>query len=499
MLSTLLVFFLTATAASEPLPADPPSELKTLWIMRSLYPGQQFLVSRSEEVMQGLLKQVEGQVVGSKALSQHLQTHPAQLDCLVGQKKCGNPIDAFVAGLGFDRVVMLKGAQEDSLYRFQVTSYLPGSGEVAHAEGTGASLKKALIGSLVKVVPLTSLLKVSSKPVGATVFIDGEKVGKTPYSGQVLPGERLLKLDAPSHMPVERKFEAPVRGNLEFSENLEKVPARLVIMAAPKGVSIELDGKNLGKDKVDMPIQPGTHRVSLTLEGHQPFSDAINIVEGTTFTLEKKLSPTAWNSFRQTMHQAQEEVYAYRSYFRLNFEHGTMVGSNLYAQKDISKKYDDDSTILAESLLEGSPRTMNGFSVEYGQTGRHFGAMVVGGAYYKSSRPWRYSLTHNSSKTTEGTAKAEALVLRGMQPNIRIALWRLVFTGQLGLEVRALVLREQTSVWLLDAQLSAQAMLQAFIYKGFHANAAYRYCLSPFSSNHHAEFRDFQVGAGYAF
>ena len=249
-----------AAVAPAPAPAAAaaaPASLKTLWVVQPLYPGQELLVSRTEEAMRRLMASSTDQLIGVPALSEHLKGKTADLRCLTGDEACADPVDGFVASLGLERVVMVKAGQEDTSYRVKVTSYVPQTGETAFAEGVGPALDRALMSALVKVVALASTIEIVTNPPGATVFIDGERVGVTPYEGQVLPGERLVKVEAASHMPAEKKFEVPIRGRLKIDQSLEKVPARIVLAALPAGAAISIDGVKMGVDKVDKAIQPG--------------------------------------------------------------------------------------------------------------------------------------------------------------------------------------------------------------------------------------------------
>jgi hypothetical protein len=87
-------------------------------------------------------------------------------------------------------------------------------------------------------------------------------VGVTPFSGMVLPGERLIKLEAASHMPSEKKVEVPVRGRLSLNESLEKVPARIVLTGLPAGTSISIDGVSSARTRSTGPSSPAATRWS---------------------------------------------------------------------------------------------------------------------------------------------------------------------------------------------------------------------------------------------
>src|SRR3990170_5641797 len=97
---------------------------KTLWLVQPLYPGQEVLVGRTEAAV-GKLIPKEGrsrEVIGRKELTSALAGKTADLACLFGEKTCADPIDAFVAGLGFDRVVLVRGGQVEKGYLYKVVS-----------------------------------------------------------------------------------------------------------------------------------------------------------------------------------------------------------------------------------------------------------------------------------------------------------------------------------------------------------------------------------------
>src|SRR4051812_4917866 len=181
--------------------ATPGSEL---WLVRPLYPGQELLVGRTEaailELMPPDLRPSE--VIGKQELERHLSGKVADMACLLGDARCAEPVGSLLAALGFSRVVLVKGGQDDTGYTFKVATFTPSSPEVSTAESSGPSLNKALTGALVKVVPLAGTLEIATEPSGMAVFVDGERVGQTPLSTQVLPGERNVRVEGPFYVPL---------------------------------------------------------------------------------------------------------------------------------------------------------------------------------------------------------------------------------------------------------------------------------------------------------
>lgn len=466
---------------------------KTLWLTEPLYPGQDLLVGRTESAISEIIpkEQRAAELIGQKELEQFLSGKKVDLGCITGESACKDPIDAMVAGLDLDRVVLIRGGQDESGYRYKVTSYRPATGEVASAEGSNAKLERALLGALVKVVPLASTMELTSAPSGATVFIDGEKVGQTPLSLQVLPGERAIKLELGSHLPVEFTENVPVRGSVKVERTLEKVPARIVVVALPEGTSIAIDGKEVGKNKVDQGINPGQHTVSLSREGYLPHEESLSIAPGDTANVERTLAPTTWTGVKATMHDAQEDIYGRHAYLVVNFESArfTSVGFRTHIGDNPQE-------------VQGIPRpaVLSGVTAEYGNTGRNFGLAVIGATYLSGSD---VPVVPNDTGIAE-PADLQSLTLRALQPQLRWAIWRVTLGAQLGLDVRLVqfLWRGDNDIFgaanrAVDLDLAAQANLRVYVWEGMFLNGSYRWSHPLLSGN--AGMSAFQGGLGYAF
>lgn len=495
MLSAAMLGALMALA-----PAAAPGG-KTLWVVEPLYPGQEMLASRSEQALAKLMtgEAGEDQIIGRSALAGYLKGRRPSLSCLTGDVACTDPVDAFVGALGFARVVLIKGGQEDATYRFKVTSYAPATGETLFGEGTHTNLERALVAAAVKVVPLASVLEVATTPPGAAVFLDGEKVGLTPYQGQILPGERVIKLDLASHLAVEKKIDVGLRGSLRLDERLEKVPARLVVAALPLGTRIEVDGASWGIDKADKGIQPGRHNIKLELDGHATLQEDVEVLSGTTFTFERTLEPTGWTNLMGAFKRAQEDIYKRGSYFTLSFEGGQMWGNGLVAKQSLNKK--DSDTIVGNRIIDGG--RLSGLSLEYGQTGRHFGIMVVGAAYYHSLTPWRFSvLNAYDPPVNEGEADVSVILIRAVQPQFRWAIWRFSLFAQGGAEGRAIIadlkssIDEAGTLYVIDFQLTGEVGARLHIVDGLYLEGIFRH---SWTFSKRAAIQGFHGGIGYAF
>src|SRR5262245_55020747 len=137
--------------ASVPVLAGPE---KTLWLVRPLYPGQEALAGRTEQALDKLTPQIlrVNHVIGHTELVNALKGKKAEdLPCFLGETRCADPIDPFVANLGFDRVVLIQGGQDEAGFKFKVVSYEPSSGKTVAASATDTNLDNALLGAVAKV------------------------------------------------------------------------------------------------------------------------------------------------------------------------------------------------------------------------------------------------------------------------------------------------------------------------------------------------------------
>jgi PEGA domain len=433
---------------------------KSLWLVRPLYPGQEQLVARTEKALDTLMPGAsrDDAVIGRKELAAALKGRAlAELPCFGVDTRCADPIDPFVASLGFERIVLIQGGQDEAGFKFRVVAYEPGLGKVNPATATNANLERALLGAVAKVVPAASTLEVKSTPAGATVFIDDAKVGVTPLSTQVLPGERVVRIDLKLHQPVEESLIIPIRGAAVLERTLDKVAARIVVTASPTGTEISLDGVAVGKDKLDRGIAPGEHTLRLTCANHKAFEQTISVRADQQYALDKTLEPLPLPSTVGANAVAapppappkpatvEDLTYERRSYVHLSGEVTILTGSNL-----VGRRFPSGAVGRTLSFDPSVGPTLAGLSFEYGTFGKYFGIAVLGLSYLTNFdelamtvgfEPGR-SQEVNASSGVVGPTRVERVrvnlgVIRALQPQFRLALWRFQLALQVGVEFRS--------------------------------------------------------------
>ncbi len=501
LLSALLVAT-GAPAAAPPEEAPPvPAAVdvkapSTLWLVQPLYPGQAALVTRTEEALSRLFAEAAAgtEIVGSAQLAKEKADRRVVIDCLFGDAACADPVASLVRAFGLQRVVLIKAGQDDRGYRFRVASFTPGSFDNAAAESANAALEKALLGALIKVAPLASSLELRTDPPGARVLVDGEPVGVTPLSTQLLPGERTIRIELASHHPVEWVEQVPVRSALSLERKLGQLPAKLVVSSA--GATILVDGKEAGSGQAEVGVAPGQHRVQLVRDGYEPWETTVTLEAGEELRIDRDLQATGWTSFTDALSREQEAIYGRGSYYTVSYDRFTLTDDRL-AAKHIG--IGDTETDAA------SGRTgLWGISAEYGSLGRHFGLMVAGASYFASADTFTLGIA-NPDALAPATVRSQIQggALRLLHPQLRVALWRFVLGAQGGFVGRLAHVETvegagyKKGFLLADLGLDLQGALQFYLVDGLYLQGAYRHSFTLAGSTDGTQ--EFRGGLGYAF
>jgi hypothetical protein len=488
-------------------------------------------------------------VIGKAELALALKSQVVtELPCFSAENRCADPIDPFVSNLGFERIVLIQGGQDEAGFKYRVVSYDPKTGKMNPATSTNVSLEKALLGALAKVVAAASTLDVKSNPPGATVYIDDVKIGVTPLNTQVLPGERVVRLDLKLHQPIEETIVIPIRGTAELDKTLEKVAARIMISASPAGTEISIDGTVVGKDRVDRGISPGDHVVRLVAENHKAFEQTISVKPDQQFSLDKTLEPLPGVVVKPDDKKIaviikgdqqpppvttpppppkpvtiEDSIYERRSYFHVNFEMAQLNGSRL-----VARRFDDEGFGRTTSFFTPS-RTLIGASAEFGTFGKYFGLTVFGITWLTNVDNWGLNVGYAPGGPCEASlgmclppqiqpVKANLAVVRALQPQFRIVFWRFQLGLQIGLEFRTGQLvgpdagtsttSYKDGFAVLDLLLAGHVNVRFFVADGFFINLQGNYAQYLIGSDATDDtgtiFRSpssfgFNGGLGYAF
>lgn len=127
---------------------------------------------------------------------------------------------------------------------------------------------------------LPGRLRVMSKPIGATVKIDGEAAGETPLKAiEVEPGTHAVTVRAHRYQVYRKELQIEGKDKLQtLAVELTPAWAPITVKSEPAGAMLVVDGRPRGATPVTADVGAGTHTVALELDGYQRWRRDLEVV-----------------------------------------------------------------------------------------------------------------------------------------------------------------------------------------------------------------------------
>ncbi len=143
-------------------------------------------------------------------------------------------------------------------------------------------------------VPMTpnfGTLSVSSS-VGSRIYVNGEDMGASPWTGRLSAGQYVIEARQTSHRSTSQRIDV-VRGKEQRIELDAPTPiyGSLNVTSRPVGADVYVDGKKVGTTPdVFTTILEGTRSVELRKQGYAAYTAEVNVTEGKVSDLSATLS-----------------------------------------------------------------------------------------------------------------------------------------------------------------------------------------------------------------
>ncbi len=122
----------------------------------------------------------------------------------------------------------------------------------------------------------TSLV-VSTRPFGAIVNLDGNDVGKTPYTlSKIKPGSHRIRVTMENYTPIdtlvmiEKKQQSVLKGLLPRIESVR-------FISNSSAADVWIDGLKVGQTEQPLPVSTGMHSVKIVSKGYYDAVDSVLI------------------------------------------------------------------------------------------------------------------------------------------------------------------------------------------------------------------------------
>jgi DNA-binding transcriptional regulator of glucitol operon len=121
--------------------------------------------------------------------------------------------------------------------------------------------------------PLNYQLVVNANVNGALVFLNGNQVGTTPFSGQLVPGTYSLLVRAPGYQ--DWMTQVPLSGPRTLTVTLQPMNYQLVVNANVNGALVFLNNNQVGTTPFSGQLTPGTYALLVRAPGYQDWTTQV--------------------------------------------------------------------------------------------------------------------------------------------------------------------------------------------------------------------------------
>ena len=167
---------------------------------------------------------------------------------------------------------------EPGEYRLSVESerYLPFR-DVVLIEGKAIHQTHA-----VELQPAWANVSLSTDPPGANITVDGNVVGQSPMTMEILQGEREIVAKLEGYKSWRRTMDVFAGDKVELNRvTLDKADGLINVTSKPEAASITVNGNYYGQTPVELVLAPGQeYNLTFFKEGYQSAQRSVNVVSG---------------------------------------------------------------------------------------------------------------------------------------------------------------------------------------------------------------------------
>jgi len=129
---------------------------------------------------------------------------------------------------------------------------------------------------------LPGSIRIASEPSEATVLINGQNMGKTPYSmASIAQGNYKIELLAENFKPFSRVVRVHSGQLTELKASMEVISGSLFVQSHPSNAQVFMDGTFMGVTPLLLEnVTPGTTSIALRLKGYSDHKETVRILPG---------------------------------------------------------------------------------------------------------------------------------------------------------------------------------------------------------------------------
>jgi hypothetical protein len=125
--------------------------------------------------------------------------------------------------------------------------------------------------------PMQAPLSVNANVQGADVYINGNRVGRTPTTVQLAPGTYTVTVRAVGYGDFNQTVQLQPMGQAQVNAVLTALQAPLSVNANVQGADVYVNGSPVGRTPVTVQLAPGTYTVTVRAQGYGDFNQTVQL------------------------------------------------------------------------------------------------------------------------------------------------------------------------------------------------------------------------------
>jgi formylglycine-generating enzyme required for sulfatase activity len=154
----------------------------------------------------------------------------------------------------------------------------------------GRRQENTLVASL---SPAWAMIGVETAPSGATISVEGEILGTTPATVEVLQGYRGIEITKPGYKMFSTNIDVSAGVDQALANIvLEKADGKIALRSTPAGANITVNGRYRGQTPLSLTLAPNqAYKLELSKAGYEPFTRDLELRPDQDLVLDESLQP----------------------------------------------------------------------------------------------------------------------------------------------------------------------------------------------------------------
>lgn len=241
-----------------------------------------------ESQLRSVLVQAEGTHYTTEGgLADLLDAKPLQIPtCFEGIKPCTTVPELLVEALALDGLVEGRLSQSGGGYQLELTLYRSFGGTPKVVTSQGADVEAVVREAVGALFTLEAAIKIFSEPAGASVYVNGNLVGQSPYRVQVHEGNHSLRFEKEGYEVLREELTVLPGEVREYTATLIPKVTQVTVITWAENAAVYVDGTLLGAAGTPIDVLPGSHSLELRANGYRPISITFDIAAAQRRTVQ---------------------------------------------------------------------------------------------------------------------------------------------------------------------------------------------------------------------